>query len=115
MFFENTECLRCGQALGFAPEQLAMVPFVEGGATRRCANQALAACNWLVDPATDGQRQLCRSCQLTRTRPDDGDLAALVAFADAESAKRRVVFQLLDLHLPVTSWADQPGGLGYDL
>ena len=115
MFFENTECLRCGQTLGFAPEQLTMVPFVEGGAARRCANQALAACNWLVDTASGGQRQLCRSCQLTRTRPDDGDLAALVAFADAEAAKRRVLFQLLDLHLPFTSWADQPGGLGYDL
>ena len=115
MFFENTECLRCGQALGFAPEQLAMVAFVEGGATRRCANQASAVCNWLVDTASDGQGQLCRSCELTRTRPSDGDLGALLAFADAESAKRRVVFQLLGLGLPVTSWAERPGGLGYDL
>jgi hypothetical protein len=115
VFFENTECLRCGQALGFGPDQLTMVSFVEGGGPRHCANQALAACNWLVDTASDGPSQLCRSCQLTRTRPADGDLAALSAFADAESAKRRVVFQLLDLHLPLTSWADRPGGLGYDL
>ena len=115
MFFENTECLRCGQALGFGPDQLTMVSFVEGGGPRHCANQALAACNWLVDTASGGPSQLCRSCQLTRTRPADGDLAALSAFADAESAKRRVVFQLLNLHLPLTSWADRPGGLGYDL
>jgi hypothetical protein len=115
VFFENTECLRCGQALGFGPDQLTMVSFVEGGGPRHCASQALAACNWLVDTASDGPSQLCRSCQLTRTRPADGDLAALSAFADAESAKRRVVFQLLDLHLPLTSWADRPGGLGYDL
>jgi hypothetical protein len=115
VFFENTECLRCGQALGFGPDQLTMVSFVEGGGPRHCANQALAACNWLVDTASGGPSQLCRSCQLTRTRPADGDLAALSAFADAESAKRRVVFQLLDLHLPLTSWADRPGGLGYDL
>jgi hypothetical protein len=63
--------------------------------TRRCRNRDLAGCNWLVsEPGT-----LCRSCRLTRTRPADDDTASLEAFAVAEAAKRRLVFQLLTLGL----------------
>jgi hypothetical protein len=57
----------------------------------------IAACNWLVDDA----QPLCRSCRLTRTRPNDGDAAGLAALAQAEAAKRRLVFQLLELGLAV--------------
>jgi len=113
VFFENSECLRCGLALGFAVGRRTLVAFSPGTGARRCANQRLAACNWLLDPVD--RDELCLSCRLTRTRPPDSDEPALAAFADAEAAKRRVVFQLLDLGLPVVSWAQQPGGLGYDL
>lgn len=109
MFFENTECLRCGQQLGFDPDRLDVV--AADDPTRRCANQRIAACNWLV---TDGA-SLCRSCRLTRTRPDDSDSGAMAAFADTEAAKRQVVFQLMDLGLPLESWSERAGGLGYDL
>ncbi|HET9257099.1 MAG TPA: putative zinc-binding metallopeptidase, partial [Pseudonocardiaceae bacterium] len=108
VFFENTECLRCGAELGFDAGQRSIV--LADGA-QRCANQQLASCNWLV---TDGE-SLCASCRLTRTRPPETDADAMVAFADAEAAKRRLVFQLLELGLPLRSWADEPGGLGYDL
>jgi hypothetical protein len=115
VFFENTTCLRCGTGLGFDTDQLTLVRFDNTTDARRCANQAIAVCNWLV-PATDPDPDaLCLSCRLTRTRPSDSDKTALAAFADAESAKRRVVFQLLDLGLPLESWEDRPGGLGYDL
>ncbi|HEX4249938.1 MAG TPA: putative zinc-binding metallopeptidase [Pseudonocardia sp.] len=111
VFFENTVCLRCGLALGFAAERQTLVEFDPDSGARRCANQRIAVCNWLVS----GPDDLCLSCRLTRTRPPDSDESALAAFADAEAAKRRVVFQLLDLGLPVVSWAERPGGLGYDL
>ncbi len=114
VFFENTECLRCGLELGFDPQQRTLIRF--DGATgthRRCANQQLASCNWLATGAEPGA--LCTSCRLTRTRPPADDAAAMLAFADAEAAKRRVVFQLLELDLPLTSWAEEPSGLGYDL
>jgi hypothetical protein len=66
---------------------------------RRCANAALAACNWLIE---DGDpNPLCRSCRLTRVRPNDEDSEGLAAFAKAEAAKRRLLFQLFDLGLPV--------------
>jgi hypothetical protein len=67
----------------------------------RCLNQDLAGCNWLVPQAERGN--LCLSCGLTRTRPNDADLAGdrdvSAAFIAAEGAKRRLVFQLLELGL----------------
>ena len=117
VFFENTTCLRCGQPLGFDPDGLALVAVTEADEARRCANQAVAACNWLVpqpDPET-ATDPLCRSCRLTRTRPAGADGGAMVEFADAESAKRRLVFQLIDLGLPLDSYLDRTGGLAYDL
>jgi hypothetical protein len=103
LFFENNACLRCGMAQGFVPEEmtLAALPLRERGgrSLRRCANAVLATCNWVLpgdDPAA-----LCRSCRLTRTRPADGDAVGLRAFAPAEAAKRRLLFELLDLGLPV--------------
>jgi len=44
---------------------------------------------------------LCRSCALTRTRPADWDTTGLEQFGAAESAKRRLLFQLYDLGLPI--------------
>ena len=109
VFFENTVCLNCATPQGFVPESLELVA-LEGtaaSALNQCANQAVASCNWMVDtPDT-----LCRSCELTRTRPNDADAIGLAEFARAEAAKRRVIFQLLDLGLPGVT----PGQLSFDL
>ena len=89
-------------------------PAVGTPAERPCANQVLAACNWLATE-TDANG-LCLSCRLTRTRPADDDGPALEAFARAEAAKRRLVYELLDLGLPVLPWMDdQENGLAVDL
>ena len=101
VFFENMSCLRCGTALGFRPERLEIVAVPDDGRPGlwRCVNHALAACNWLAADAGE----LCASCALTRTRPRDADLTAgpvAEAFVAAEAAKRRLVFQLLELGLP---------------
>jgi hypothetical protein len=109
VFFENTVCLNCSTELGFLPERLELVALDRppGNALHRCANATVAACNWLV--AQPGR--LCRSCELTRQRPNDRDIPGLAAFAEAESAKRRVVMQLLDLRLPGVT----PDRLRFDL
>jgi hypothetical protein len=102
LFFENNLCLRCSSRLGFLPSRLEIVVLGDPAApaARPCANAAVAACNWLVE---DGdQPGFCRSCRLTRTRPGDRDADGLAAFATAEAAKRRLIFQLLDLGLPLT-------------
>jgi hypothetical protein len=69
-----------------------------GDAAPVCANRTLAACNWSLQSGNDGY---CPSCALTRTRPDDSNQTALPAFAEAESAKRRLILELFELGLPI--------------
>ncbi|WP_354700753.1 hypothetical protein DSM112329_01040 [Paraconexibacter sp. AEG42_29] len=132
VFFENSLCLHCLSGLGFDPDRREVVTVVleeplDSGAVRRvgddklatdepvqyrCTNDVIAKCNWLV-PAPG---KLCVSCALTQTRPDDGDDGALAEFADAEAAKRRLVFTLLELRLPIEGHRTKPdGGLAFDL
>jgi hypothetical protein len=111
--FENTTCLHCGSEIGFDWSGRAMraVGSPDSEPNRRCANTQLAACNWLV--RHDGE--LCDSCRLTRTRPNDADEHGLSALAAAERAKRRLLFELADLGLPITGHDRQPEGLAFDL
>src|ERR1700760_1862965 len=109
VFFENSLCLHCGTALGFVPERLELAA-LEGAAAealQRCGNAELIGCNWMVQDAD----RLCRSCELTRTRPGDSDVIGMAELAAAEGAKRRVIMQLLDLGLPGVA----PGQLSFDL
>ena len=105
VFFENSMCLRCSTPLAFVPSGRELVALTGSAETvktadvRRCANLGLAACNWAVEDQQRGP--LCDSCTLTRTRPADGDLDGLAAFAKAEGAKRRLLFELLELRLPI--------------
>src|SRR3981081_521428 len=97
VFFENSLCLRCSTSLAFVPSRLDLVALTGGAETadlRPCANAELARCNWALEPGDVSP--LCRSCALTRTRPADGDLEGLEAFAAAEGAKRRLLFELFD-------------------
>ncbi|HEX3520378.1 MAG TPA: putative zinc-binding metallopeptidase [Solirubrobacteraceae bacterium] len=112
--FESTSCLNCGSELGFDSPQRAMVTVAASGShdpRYRCANASLAACNWL----TEREGELCASCVLTRTRPNDADTRGLGGFAAAEAAKRRLLFELVDLELPVEGWNEREGGLAFDL
>jgi hypothetical protein len=112
--FESVRCLNCASELGYEPQERTIVALAgqgQAGPWWRCANATLAACNWVVRE----EGELCASCVLTRTRPNDSDAAALGGFASAEGAKRRLLFELIDLELPISAWHEQPGGLGFDL
>jgi hypothetical protein len=111
--FESSRCLSCGSELGYEPSRrtIAVVSDAAGAPALRCANAGLAACNWLVNR----EGELCASCTLTRTRPNDADADGLGGFATAEAAKRRLLFELTDLELPISSWREQPGGLAFEL
>ena len=115
VFFENDLCLNCSTSLGFEPGRSAMVAVTGANDDQwaRCANQMVAACNWVV-PGTEAGT-LCRSCALTRTRPDDGNGDARAEFLDAEAAKRRLVAQLIDLGLPIVAFTESDEGLAFDL
>jgi hypothetical protein len=111
VFFENNACLRCGVALGFDPDVRELV-VAEGH--QRCGNAENLGCNWLVETtATPGER--CRACRLTRTIPGRGE-EHVAALADVEGAKRRLVFQLDEIGLPIVDRIEPDGpGLAFDL
>jgi hypothetical protein len=76
------------------------------GAFRHCGNRLAARCNWLVP--VDDHSALCSSCRLTTVRPNDSEADAMAAFADAESAKRRLIYQLGDLGLQISGLDTDP-------
>jgi hypothetical protein len=122
--FDNSLCLSCHSALGFSLEDMALLVIADSqhsghaGAVdenqyRLCANLHRAECNWLVRIGGD---PLCASCTLTRIRPADTDTAAMVSFAEAEQAKRRLIAELHELKLPIVGRAEDPRfGLAFDL
>ena len=100
--FESLVCLHCRTDLAFDWEarELAVL-------TARCGNRDELACN---GQAPDSW---CASCLLTRRRSEA--IGVRHRLSRAEQAKRRLLFTLLELALPVGSWRDGEGGLGFDL
>jgi hypothetical protein len=80
---------------------------------QRCATQSVTGCNWLVPAGTNA---LCESCVLTRVRPADDDSEGMAELLDGEMAKRRLIFQLAELGLPVIPRDEGASrGLAFDL
>ena len=105
--FESLECLHSQTELGFDWTVREMHRLSDG---MPCGNRELIACNGLAGPGG-----LCRSCELTRTRPDDVDETGLEHWEKSEAAKRRLVFELLELGLPVLTWREAEGALAFDM
>jgi len=133
LFFENDTCTGCNSKLGYSVEAGRLVtlpdgaaasaaPFTTslGGSSRYqvCRNYSEhAACNWLVLAGTDAEPQeagYCRSCELTEVIPDLSDAANKAAWIEVELAKRRLIYTLYALELPVRpKQKDGEGGLAF--
>lgn len=124
LYFENVACTRCGATLGFVPDSLRLEALeATGDGTwrthhdprryRLCANYAdHAVCNWMV--GADGDEDFCRACRLDRTIPDLGVERNRALWQTLETEKRRLVYSLLRLGLPVVSRSRDPCGLEFD-
>lgn len=123
--FDASACPQCDAPLGYLVEQQVVRTVAptsdpvrytaphHAGELWRCANAAWG-CNWML-PAGEGAIW-CRSCALTRGRPDDARPDAVTAWVTAEAAKRRLVHQLDSLGLPVEGRSpENPDGLAFDL
>ena len=128
VFFENTQCGQCGHLLAYLPDagQMSSLESLADGLWRPtaaearteyrlCANYtAYNVCNWAVH-ASDANL-LCLSCRLTRTIPDLNTAGHREAWCRLEVAKRRLMYTLLRLRLPVTNRLTDPaGGLAFEL
>jgi hypothetical protein len=128
IFFENVRCLNCGRSLAFLPDRGLMAALMQNpdglwrsdlqGADSRgyrlCANyNQVSVCNWVV-PADD-PCDFCRSCRLNHVIPDLSIARNAVAWFRLEVAKRRMLYTLLGLGLPVVpKSADEAQGLAFE-
>jgi hypothetical protein len=124
LFFENVQCVKCGHALAYLPDLGVIgslepagkappgeglwrspIPRAAGRTYRLCENYSTHnVCNWAV-PADD-PHSLCASCRLTRVIPDLSKPARQAAWYKLEVAKRRLVYTLAALKLPLLNKAD---------
>jgi hypothetical protein len=144
VFLRNSECLACHTPLGYVIDRLGVMPLApavgegaqpdtftvfgdpHGNTYRRCANlMTPAACSWMVPAARDGEQLpadtqglapgYCLACSVTRTIPDLSVESNGELWRKLETAKRRLISQLLALGLPVVSrHADPVHGLTFD-
>jgi hypothetical protein len=120
IFFENVICVNCSHPLGFIPGELRLCALepagnetwrplasaVRGQLYRKCANeQQHQICNWMV--TAEDKNQFCVSCQLTEIIPDLTVAGNKERWHRLEMAKRRVVFTLLRLGLPMEGAGDE--------
>jgi len=125
LFFENSQCMNCGMTVGYCLELAKIVslkhqtgssqgpvyevffPNVGLRHYRQCKNASdHGACNWLV-PA-ESQQPFCNSCRLTKVAPDLTDTHNRMAWAGIEAAKRRLLYSLYALKLPLSSRQEWP-------
>jgi hypothetical protein len=139
LFFESVQCTKCGHVLAYLPDR-AVVGALEpleapaaadifdaratwrvvgedagaAAAYRLCRNYGdHAVCNWAI-PAGD-PHDYCRACRLDHVIPDLGAPGAKEAWHRLEIAKRRVLYTLFALGLPVEGTDVRPqGGLAFD-
>jgi hypothetical protein len=127
VFFENTHCLGCGHLLAFLPDLMEIGsldpagegtwcsphPAAGGRTYRLCANYSGSqVCNWAVDDRR--AEPLCEACQLTTTIPDLTIEGHKSAWYRLEVAKRRLVYTLLTLRLPIEPRSRDPRGLAFE-
>jgi hypothetical protein len=127
LFFDNDRCVACSRRAGFVPEigelvaiegddaqgWTALEPRLEGRNFRRCRNYSHEdVCNWMV-PAED-HNAFCQACRLNHVIPDLSRPEYRRYWGKIEAAKRRLIYGLNALALPVLSKFDDPDkGLGF--
>jgi len=134
VFFDSVQCMNCGRPLAYlpdlrimsalerdespeAPEGRVVYVALSAPAERRlyrfCRNAAeYGVCNWMV-PASEAHAY-CSGCRMTSVMPDLERPEALKRWHKLERAKRRLVYTLEQLGLPVESRAERPkSGLAF--
>jgi hypothetical protein len=129
LFFENSRCMNCDQPIGYCAEAAKLVPLPKDQGENVSVDVALPGgkresflkcknftehdtCNWLV--RAEDQQPYCLSCRLTEVIPDVSEPKNKQAWAEVESAKRRLLYTLRALRLPVLTKAeDAASGLSF--
>jgi len=121
IYFDNVACNHCGHTLGLLPDLLtlsalepasdgqwrALAPEAAGRLYRQCENYAVhQVCNWM-EPAASGEA-FCLACRFNRVIPNLTRPENLARWAHIEAGKRRLIFELRSLGLPLPNQRDDP-------
>lgn len=122
LFFENVHCVQCNRDIGFLPDLLtlssldpvgdnlyaATTPEAHGRRYKKCLNYTEeAVCNWMV-PEEKSHERFCTSCRLDQIIPDLTVDRNWTFWRLIENGKRRLIYSLLSLKLPVPNKIDDP-------
>ena len=110
LLLETRACESCGRAVGFDCDGDRFLAFDPTRlewqdehhapvALTYCSNAKVGACNWLVSIKDSEPR--CRACRLNRTIPDLSVPGVLERWHRIEDAKRRMIYGLIRLGLPL--------------
>lgn len=114
VYYENVSCIKCGAVLGFNSAKLRIQSFSledENILTplntrdpaikyRRCANWVNHdVCNWVIPH--DDDNEFCVACRLNRTIPNLSEPGNRELWLAIETEKRRLIYSLLALNLPI--------------
>jgi hypothetical protein len=115
IFFQNVSCIACQRELGFFPESLTLEAIEpRASAFSRCISQTdpaprykkcqnyaeLSVCNWMI-PLDEADEAFCQSCRLNQVIPDLTSRENHTLWGLTELAKRRLIYSLFSLKLPV--------------
>lgn len=99
VFFDNRSCVSCGRTLAFDPAVLDMQSG-DDNSMPKCANRGPPVlCNWLPKAGSAGG--FCLACAMSKTVPALDNPENHQRWRKLEAAKRRLIYDLLRLELPV--------------
>jgi hypothetical protein len=127
VYFESFVCTRCNHTLAFLPNHgvigalepagdnlwTAVAPHA-GEHYRLCRNYTEeAVCNWAIH--ADESEEYCLSCRLNHALPPTSDPETKREWQQLETAKRRLLYTLTQLELPIENKKQNPEtGLAFD-
>lgn len=121
IYFENIECVNCGHILGFCSDTQknttfkpigngmweSLAPRSQGKIYKQCANYSHEnVCNWMIP--VESKENFCLSCNLNQTIPDIHIGNNRKYWYKLEQAKRRLVYSILSLKLPLKNKKQDP-------
>ncbi len=112
LFFESTQCVACARVVGFDPDSMELLSFnwspqgeleaIPAGQFKYCKNyNDYSICNWLIPHESNDH--YCRACELNEIIPQVTSPDRRLWWHNLEQAKRRLIYTLLKLKLPVYS------------
>ena len=111
VYFENYSCRKCGCKLGFLDKEMSLIALDQNLSQwllnsqnntlfMYCSNHQHGVCNWLVEVGTSS---LCKACELNHIIPSLQINKNKEKWEKLEIAKHRLIFQLMQLQLPIES------------